>query len=246
MSKIYDALEIAAKERLVPDSQVVLPKPPAPIDAIETNGFNMEDEMISLYQVITASLPDITNRVVLFVGSISNEGTSTIAQQFAKVCSVRIGKTVLLIDLDRSRPDLHVYANTQLESELDAVFRGDISVDGALSRVEESSLYVMPLFQRTCSSPGLLDSAKRDIFWEALRERFDLIIVDSPPASGFPDAPGVVSLVDGVILVVEAERTRWQVALSVKEKIIKHNGNLLGIVFNKRQFYIPDFIYKRL
>ena len=57
---------------------------------------------------------------------------------------------------------------------------------------------------------------------------------------------GLVSQVDGVILVVEAEKTRWQVALNVKEKILQHGGNLLGVVFNKRQFYIPNFIYKYL
>ncbi len=53
-------------------------------------------------------------------------------------------------------------------------------------------------------------------------------------------------MVDGVIIVVEAEKTRWQVALSLKEKIINNGGNILGLVFNKRQYYIPQFIYDRL
>jgi len=73
-----------------------------------------------------------------------------------------------------------------------------------------------------------------------------LIIVDSPPASMFPDGPAIVSRLDGVILVVEAEKTRWHVALSVKEKILKSGGNILGIVFNKRRLYIPEFIYRYL
>ena len=36
------------------------------------------------------------------------------------------------------------------------------------------------------------------------------------------------------------------IASSVKEKIIKNGGNVLGVVFNKRRFYIPDWLYKRL
>ncbi len=104
----------------------------------------------------------------------------------------------------------------------------------------------MPLFERTMVTPGTLDTVKGGVFWEPLKERFELIIVDSPPATMFPDGPGIVSQVDGVILVVEAEKTRWQVALAVKEKIVKHGGNLLGIVFNKRRYYIPQFIYRHL
>jgi Mrp family chromosome partitioning ATPase len=119
-------------------------------------------------------------------------------------------------------------------------------VETDLHQVEETSLYVMPLFQHTMITPRTLESAKGTAFWEPLKERFDLIIVDSPPVMLFPDGPAIVSRVDGVVLIVEAEKTRWQVALSVKEKIIKSGGNLLGIVFNKRKYYIPDFIYKHL
>jgi Mrp family chromosome partitioning ATPase len=84
------------------------------------------------------------------------------------------------------------------------------------------------------------------MFWEALRDRFDMIILDTPPATIYPDGLAMVRQVDGVILVVEAEKTRWPVALRVKEKITKNGGNLLGIVFNKRRFYIPEWLYKRL
>ena len=122
---------------------------------------------------------------------------------------------------------------------------GDL-IEETLCQVEESSLYVMPLFQRTMVTPRTLESAKGGGFWEPLKERFDLIIVDSPPAMMFPDGPSLVSHVDGVILVVEAEKTRWQVALSAKEKIIKSGGTILGIVFNKRKYYIPEYIYKYL
>jgi Mrp family chromosome partitioning ATPase len=52
--------------------------------------------------------------------------------------------------------------------------------------------------------------------------------------------------VDGVIFVVEAEKTRWPVALAAKEKIVSHGGNILGMVFNKRRFYIPEFVYRKI
>ena len=251
MSKIFDALENARKkgdsevkltEAWVPPS-VSLPTANAPVNP----DFDMEQEMVTLYQAIVASLPNIEHRTVLFIGSRSNEGTSTMARELAKTVSLRMEKHVLLIDFDRSRPDLHVY--TRLEPEVkndDDIVNGEESADGGLCRVEDSSLYVMPLFQRTMATPRAIESAREKGFWEPLKTKFDLIIVDSPPVTMFPDGPAVVSQVDGVVLVVEAEKTRWQVALSVKEKIIKSGGNILGIIFNKRRYYIPQWIYKKL
>lgn len=244
MSKIYDALEHASKVRITTEKapEPVLPNVSLPVSPSKEAEVDMEQEMITLYQTITAALPDIDHRSVLFVGSKSNEGTSTMARQLAKAVSLRMEKTVLLIDLDRSRPDLHVYANLKPVTDVES---GD-PIETALCQVEESSLYVMPLFQRTMVTPRTIDTAKGSVFWEPLKDRFDLIIVDSPPATMFPDGLAIASQVDGVILVVEAEKTRWQVALNVREKIEKHGGNILGIVFNKRRFYIPEFIYKYL
>jgi Mrp family chromosome partitioning ATPase len=207
---------------------------------------DMEEEMIDLYQTITTTLPDIEHPAVLFVGSRSNEGTSTIARQLAKVASLRMEKSVLLIDLDRSRPDLHIYANLKPEIKPEGALETGEQNEQSFSRVEESSLYVMPLFWKTMITPKTIDYTRSAGFWDSFKNQFDLIIVDSPPATKFPDGPAIVSKVDGVILVVEAEKTRWQVALKVKEKTLKSGGNILGIVFNKRRFYIPEFIYKHL
>lgn len=247
MTKIFEALQRAKKGVITRETDIDIPKVALPKNVQPgKDEIDMEDEMMALYQTIIASLPDIDHRSVLFIGSRSDEGTSTIARQLARTVSLRVDKNVLLIDLDRSRPDLHVYANLKPEIGLDDVINAGAPIDKALCQVEESSLYVMPLFHRTMVAPRTLSKAGDHAFWEPLKERFDLIIVDSPPATGFPDGPGLASQVDGVVLVVEAEKTRWQVALSVKERIQKSGGNILGIVFNKRKYYIPQRIYRYL
>ena len=244
MSKIYEALEEARKRGGASSlSPVISLSQKGEHDRFE---IEMEEEMVSLYHLIASSLPEIEHRSILFVGSSSDEGTSTIARQLAKTASVRLEKSVLIIDLDRSRPDLHVYAGPKPEKSIDEVVKTGDSMDKAMCQVEETSLFVMPLFHSSVLTPKTVESTKTDLFWGPLKEKFDLIIVDSPPATGFPDGPGIASRVDGVVLVVEAEKTNWQVALAVKNKIIKHGGNILGVVFNKRKYYIPQFIYKHL
>jgi hypothetical protein len=89
-------------------------------------------------------------------------------------------------------------------------------------------------------------SPQIDGFWENLRQKFELVLIDSPPLSVSPDGIAISSRVDGVVLVLEAEKTRWPVVENLKDQILKSGGNLLGIVFNKRRFYIPESIYRRI
>jgi len=72
------------------------------------------------------------------------------------------------------------------------------------------------------------------------------VVIDSPPLSASAAGLAFCRRADGVVLVLEAERTRGPVAEKAKEQIQKNGGNILGVVFNKRKFYIPKSIYKRL
>ena len=60
------------------------------------------------------------------------------------------------------------------------------------------------------------------------------------------DSLAICETVNGVVLVVEAEKTRSAVVQNVKKQILMREGNLLGIVFTKRKFHIPKFLYKFL
>jgi Mrp family chromosome partitioning ATPase len=73
-----------------------------------------------------------------------------------------------------------------------------------------------------------------------------MVIIDSPPLSGSPDGLAIAPKVSGVVIVLEAEKTRWHVAKNSVERIRKVGGAVVGIVFNKRHNHVPDFIHRRL
>lgn len=80
---------------------------------------------------------------------------------------------------------------------------------------------------------------------QSLFAEFDLVVVDLPPlgvASVLEWAP----LLDGVVLVVEAERVRWQTAAREIATLEQAGGQVLGTVINKRRDYIPQWLYHRL
>jgi Mrp family chromosome partitioning ATPase len=79
-----------------------------------------------------------------------------------------------------------------------------------------------------------------------IRERFDMILIDSPSVSEAPLVTSMGRFIDGVILVVEAERTRWPVVQNAKEEFERRDATVLGVFLNRRRRYIPSAVYKLL
>lgn len=99
---------------------------------------------------------------------------------------------------------------------------------------------VGPSLSAVFSSPGIFK------FLDFLKEQYEIIIIDAPPLSLTLDGLASAGKVDGAVIVVEAERTRWHLAANTIKKIEKAGGTALGVVLNKQKYYIPPGIYNRL
>ncbi len=237
MIKIYEALEHARQK--FRHTQFFSPIPEASV-------LKMENEMIQLYQAVSSILPNENRNIIQFFGSQLREGTSTVAREFASTLALTLGKNVLLLDADPDFPSHHLVFNITIENDIKGVVKDNMPLIDALYRVEESSLFVSVMSIKSPYNPDLFYSSKIDKVWEELTKRFDTVIIDSPPANISPIGFSICKTVDGVILVVEAERVRWPVIMSVKDRVMRNGGNILGVVFNKRRFYIPGWIYRLL
>lgn len=237
MSKIYEALELAKRRlssfRSPPDLSL-------PFES------NMEEEMMELYQSIHISLDKGNSQLVEFIGSIPGEGASTIAREFAKTVALRFSKSVLLLDADHADPSQCRFFGIGEDNSLQKIVERDLSVDQACHRIPGSTLSVCRVAEESSFVPTFCESDKLDWIWTHFRENYGMVVVDSPPAGSSSAGFDLLRKVDKVILVVEAERTRWPVALNVEQRIVKNGGVIVGMVFNKRKFYIPMAIYKRL
>jgi len=83
-------------------------------------------------------------------------------------------------------------------------------------------------------------------YWRRLLEGAALVVLDTPPVLESPLALALAPTVDGVVLVVEAERTRVAVARAARDALVAGGANLLGVVLNRRRFHVPAGLYKRL
>ena len=252
MSKIYDALQIAHGERLaeakdVSDEPIISSPPPLTgYSPPVLPRYYEESDLLALAQNIAARLPNPDQNVIQFIGSRIGEGTSTLIREFALTAAKHSSKPVLLVEADFYQPSQNQAFAIETKPPLELVLQEGKALDGVISRVEESNLFLASLsskIQRSLTDRSFFGSTD---MWKTAREQFSLILIDSSPATVTADSLSICETVNGVVLVLEAEKTRSAVAQEVKRQILMREGNLLGIVFTKRKFHIPKCIYKFL
>ena len=110
MSKLYEALENASREReRLETAQAPVIRP------FEPPSWKSDLEIMGLYQAIDAALGKKTSRVVQFIGTQPGEGCSTIVRDLAAAAAARLEEAVLLIDLD--------FRNSSSDAAADPTFR---------------------------------------------------------------------------------------------------------------------------
>jgi Mrp family chromosome partitioning ATPase len=213
---------------------------------LQTNSIEVEKQMIGLYRSISALIQNRKRwgRTIQFVSSRNGEGCSTICREFAKIVVSQLDMSVLLLDADPDGKQMKWFDLTPEHGWKDAVLH-DKPVKWAFRQVGDSKLYISQITLPGESITRLIHTPEIEAIIEDLKRDFDFILLDTAPAMHSPDSLALSHKVDGVVMVVEAESTRWQIVKDTKEKIEMRGGNVLGVVFNKRQFYIPQFIYKR-
>lgn len=201
-------------------------------------------ETAKLYRAIENALPVNLNRVVQFVSAYDGEGTHVVAFDTACIAATLIGKRVLYIDtnIHASGPTREM-ANV-LAVPLDMLLQSGRPLNDALVNATGTSLYYTVLRPRGNGSFPLVNFELIEGLIQSLRPSFDLIVISSEAILTDVFGAALAKLMDGSILVVEAERTRAPVTMEVKRLIQSNGGTVLGAVLNKRRFYIPSWVYR--
>ncbi len=207
---------------------------------------NDEMAMLGLYQAIESRLPGVPNKIIQVVSSRSGEGTSTIVRQLAEVIAVNLCKSVLILEACWRNPTQRLFYKIEPDCFWDEIVMRGGSPERALHRVGQSNIFISPISTLARPLPNLFELAVTGNFLGALRERFDFALIDSPAFTTSAEGGILARNVDGTVLVVEAEKTRWPVVSEVKNRIDNEGGNLLGVALNKRRYHIPGFIYKHM
>jgi protein-tyrosine kinase len=245
LTRIYEALKHASQiqisRRPVTEAPEIVTPMPAPL--APTVSDEMDSEILTLYQAVESLLAKIPRKLVMFMGSQPGEGTSTLARAFATLASEHMNKRVLLFDADRQAPNQKNFYGVSSQAGWQDANDTD-GIQDVICRIGASRLYLCPSSNNVTISPEIFDTRTLSATLASLQEKFDLVVIDAPPPQQAPDGLALAPHMDGVILVVEAENTRWKVVENTKNRLMASRARILGMVFNKRRFYIPEYFYR--
>ncbi|MCP3951309.1 MAG: CpsD/CapB family tyrosine-protein kinase [Desulfobacterales bacterium] len=202
------------------------------------------------YQEIKTKLnirfPDKSVKTILVTGGDRKNGTSTNAIGLAKIFSRDNQNKVLLIDANMRSPILHKVFNIENKNGLSSLSENGNRKISLLNQVGNSSLYIVPVGKMIPVTMELFESSSFDTFLTKMKNDFDYIIIDSPPVNGCAETLMIAKMADGIILVLESEKSRQHVATKAKQLIDESGVLFIGVIINRRKYYIPKWIYKRL
>jgi Mrp family chromosome partitioning ATPase len=197
-----------------------------------------------LFAAILPLLDSKQGVVLHLVAATPGEGTSTIAREFAMLAGTTGHRRTLLVDADRRNPQSARAFGCDTGQGLAELLWGGVDDQDVLHPIPGTLLSVTSLIGER--GPASLDAESLRELYGSLREQFELIIVDCPPIGEGAFSSLLPEATDGVVLVVQAEKTRPAVISRAKDLVEQAGGRVLGAVLNQRTNYIPDFLYKML
>jgi capsular exopolysaccharide synthesis family protein len=166
-------------------------------------------------------------KTLLITSSQAAEGKSTTSMAIARGVA-KLGRTVLLVDVDMRRPSAHATMGFDNKRGLSSVLTAQEPFRNAVHATPYENLSVMTSGPIPPSPTDLLSSVAMTRLIAELSQAYDLVIFDSPPVLGLADAPVLSSMVEGVLLIVQADRSRRGSLKSSLRRLQDNHANILG------------------
>lgn len=185
------------------------------------------------------------SKVICLTSSNANEGKSWVTANLAISCA-QYGKKVLVIDADLRKGRQHrIFKKTNRSgfSDLLKNLRGNLKEED-IQKIEEDltikiqdtdihNLYLLTSGPVPFNPSELLGTANIELLLKLLKKEFDLIIIDTPPASIITDALIFATKVDYMFIVVSSRKTKKELLVNTKKSIEAVGGKIPGIILNE-------------
>jgi capsular exopolysaccharide synthesis family protein len=191
-------------------------------------------------QFLAKSHPPV---VIQLTGANRHAGASTTASNLALVLAWDlVDHRILLVDGNLADPSAHQTFGLSREPGLLNYLTGEMNLQQVAQPTMRPNLEIISIGKPATQVLSPFDLLKFPTFLEEVQARYDFVLFDSAPILGSSDSLTISTKVDGVILVTEANHTRYETIVSI-ENYLQDSAKVLGIVLNKRRFVIPKALY---
>jgi capsular exopolysaccharide synthesis family protein len=217
------------------------------VDKEELDNADMaHEEEVRLVQRVFLAKRRKPSRLVVFCAVERGNGCSRVCARAGEVLAAKVKGTVCVVDANLRSPSLHRYFELDNRRGFTEAMLECGSWRLYAHQLMDSNLYVVTSGEVPTDPHSLLTSENVQLRIKELQGAFDYVLLDTSAASRYTDAGLLGSASDGVVLVMEANRTRRETAKKVKDDLIASKSRILAAVLNKRTFPIPEAIYRIL
>jgi len=182
-------------------------------------------------------------RVIMVTSALPQEGKSTTSINTAVVLAQK-GVQVLLIDADLRRPSIHKTLGMGPRSGLSNVLTGSTTLQQAIAvSTVLPNLHILPAGTPPPNPAELLASANMKEVLDELREKYDHIVVDTPPTLSVTDAVVLSPRADAIVLVIRSGQTTKQSLRRARDILMQVNARVSGVLLNAVDLSSPDYYY---
>jgi capsular exopolysaccharide synthesis family protein len=264
MSKITQALEKAARERLLhrdvrpnaPATAVTMTVLPTPSlgETARMTDVQVDPHIISLadtkspiaeqYRILKMNLQTQGGQAKTFVvtSALRGEGKSVTSLNLAATLARDERLKVVLVDADLRKSSVNKWLGLAESAEglSNALQHGGV-LNGTLIRLASPALTILPAGPAPDDPASLLESANMRRLLATLKQQFDVIIIDAPPVLSVAD-PGILAAqADGTILVVRSGKTQRRIVMQAQSQLQQMRANLIGCVLTHVEYYMPSY-----
>lgn len=195
-----------------------------------------KSELVDAYLAVTTNLAFSTDAGVPATIAVTStrpaEGKSTTALSLA-VLLARSSKRVLLIDADMRSPSVHHVLGLSNKKGLSNYLAGDEAGLDAIARSDAFGMDVLTAGPLPPNAAELLTGPRFGNVLTLLGERYDHIVIDSPPVVGLADAPLIASRSEAVLFTVESHGIRFTMVKIALGRLAAAHARTLGVVLTK-------------
>ena len=206
-----------------------------------------QSQMAESYRALRTSLL-LSNlgtppKIIMITSARPQEGKTTTSINTAVVLAQK-GVSVLLIDADLRRPSVHKTLGLGPRSGLSNVLTGSATLEHTITRSPVlPNLFILPAGTPPPNPAELLASSNmRDILLD-LRDKYDHIVIDTPPTLSVTDAVVLSPRVDAIVLVIRSGQTTKQALRRSRDILMQVNAHVTGVLLNAVDLSSPDYYY---
>jgi protein-tyrosine kinase len=260
VSKIYDALRKAErdkrgkpKESRAKPAKSAKARPGITLTDRQRDGKflsgmdeNFRRSLLTLRNAVESEKKEQGTGTIVFSSAVSGEGTTTVIASFARVLAIGGSQRICVVDCSVRNPMLHRVFGVENKKGVIDFLGGEAAIETIIHDVDGIDFIPAGVSENIDIAIPLFNSEKMSRFMRHLAEIYDYVLIDAPAILEAPETPIISSYSDGVILVIQTGSTRREVIKRAMLMVEKLDGRFIGTVLNKKKYYIPGFIYRRV